>query len=380
MTAALDALLDQPWAIAPAVLRQIHAFLAGDTSARSAIARTPPPPRTERMVAVLPLHGVIEHRSSFLGELFGGTSVESLRAQFRAALNDESVAGIVLSIDSPGGGVSGVSELAAEIRDARGRKPIIAIADTVAASAAYWIASQADQLLVTPSGQVGSVGVYGVHLDMSGAMEAAGITPTIISAGEFKAEESEFAPLTDAAREAVQARVDTFYELFVSDVAKGRGVSPDKVRADFGQGRVVLARDALAAGMVDGIDTLDGVIRRVGRAARSLSAEAPAADIGDEPVPFRERVAMLEADACAVAEHGAVRAALRAKEGRPPFSDPTLASLRSIRNAIGALLPAEPAAAPPPAVDPPRVVAPKAPTPPRFRSQDEWIAYLTRSH
>jgi signal peptide peptidase SppA len=383
LTAALDAILDEPWALQPNVLRQIRAYLAGDTSVRAAIARTPAPPRTQGVIGIIPIQGVIEHRSSLLGELFGGTSLESLRAAFRAAVADPEVRGIVLNVDSPGGGVAGVTEMAAEIRAARGTKPIIAIADTVAASAAYWLASQADQVIATPSAQVGSIGIFGVHADISRALEAEGVTATVISAGEFKAEESEFVPLGDEARAAIQARVDATYETFVNDVAKGRGVTADRVRSDFGKGRVVLARDALAVGMIDGIDTLEGVMRRVSRSARGMAAEGGSVDLmaeGDDPLPFRERVTMLAADAHSLMEHGLVRAQLRAKEGRPPFSDAILEALRSTRDAVNALLPDEPAAAAPAVEPPPVVQAPKAPTAPRFRSQAEWIAYLERTH
>lgn len=383
MKVRLDAILDQAWALEPAVLHQVGAFLSGDTSVRAAITRTPAQPRTQWYISVIPIHGIIEHRSSLLAELFGGTSVEGIRAAFRAAIADPDVRGVVLSVDSPGGGVAGVTELAAEIRAARGTKPIVAIADTVAGSAAYWLASQADTLLVTPSGKVGSVGIYAVHQEASRLLDAEGITTTVISAGEHKFEGNEFEPLTDDARAAIQKQVDSFYELFVNDVAKGRGVSAEKVRADYGKGRTMLPREALAAGMVDGIDTLEGALRRVSRSARgSVSAEAGEVEpiaLDDEPRPFSERVAMLEADARAVMEHGLVRAALRAKEGRPAFSDPTFAALRSIRDAMSALLSDEPTEAPP-AADPPPVVvpvpAPAVPVAPRFRSQDEWLQFL----
>lgn len=386
---ALDAIVGQPWALTPAVLRQIAAYLAGDTSVRAAITTQPAQPRqAQGYVAVIPIHGVIERRSSFLAELFGGTSVESVRTAFRAAIADPDVKGIVLDVDSPGGGVAGVTELADEIRSARGAKPIYALADTTAGSAAYWLAAQADQLYVTPSGEVGSVGVYGVHIDISRALEAEGVTPTIVSAGPRKTEETDLEPLSDDARAAIQARVDTYYDQFVGDVAKGRGISAEAVRKDYGEGATLLAKDALAAGMVDGIETMDGVLRRITSAARRATPRADGETVepraeDDDPRPFRERVAMLHADALAVTEHGHIRAALRAKENRPPFSEETLTALRSTRDALSSLLPDEPVVEPtavdppPPAVQPPVVVAASAaPVTPRFRSQTEWLAYL----
>src|SRR5690606_37146136 len=133
-------------------------------------------------IAVVPVRGMIEHRSSFFSEFLGGASIEALRAALRAALADPEVAAIVLDIDSPGGTVAGITELAAELRAARSVKPIYAVANTLAASAAYWLASQATEVVATPSATVGSIGVLVVHLDQSRALDQAGITPTIIAA------------------------------------------------------------------------------------------------------------------------------------------------------------------------------------------------------
>lgn len=384
MNAKLQAIDEEVWALQPAVLRQIRAFLAGDATARAAIATSPAPARNQGVVAVIPIRGVLDRRSSWLSELFGGSSVESIRGALRAALADGEVKGIILDIDSPGGAVAGITELAEELRAARDQKPIVAVADTTAASAAYWLGAQASRFLVTRSGQVGSVGIFGIHMDVSRALDAEGITATVVSAGEHKADELGYTPLTDEAHAAIQARVDANYNQFVGDVAKGRGVSVETVKADYGQGAIVMAQDALDAGMVDAIGGVESAFREVTRLARQMAAEATVVELAasDEPHPFRERVAGLQADAEAVAEHARGRIALREKEGRPGLSDPILASLRATRDAISALLPPdEPAAAPTPtpAVEPPQIVpaaASSAPAIPRFRSTDEWMQFL----
>jgi signal peptide peptidase SppA len=210
---------------------------------------------------VIPLTGVLTPRYSFLSYLFGGGGgLVDFRDAFREALNSPDVGAIVLDVDSPGGLIDLVPETAAEIRDARGTKPIVAVANTMAASGAYWIAAQADELVVTPSGSVGSIGVYMVHEDWSGFNEQQGIQPTYISAGKYKTEGNPDEPLSDEARADWQQEVDDLYAMFVADVAAGRGVTAEQVRDGYGEGRTLLADRALAAGMVDRVDTIETVI------------------------------------------------------------------------------------------------------------------------
>jgi len=222
-------------------------------------------------IAVIPIAGFIEQRPSFFGAMFGGTSISSLTAAFRAAMNDPGVKGIVFDVSSGGGSVFGVTELANEIRAARGVKPIVSVVNSIAASAAYWLAASADEVVSTPSGIAGSIGVYAIHQDYSGAEEQAGIKTEIISAGEHKADAVDGAPLSDAGRASMQAMVDHIYGTFVSDVAAGRGVSVATVLADFGKGLTFTAPAAKTAGLVDRVATLDDTLKRLstpqGRAA-----------------------------------------------------------------------------------------------------------------
>jgi signal peptide peptidase SppA len=156
-----------------------------------------------------------------------------------------------------------VPELAEEIRSARGKKPIIAVSNASMASAAYWIGSAASELVVTPSGQVGSIGVFSIHEDHSKQLAEEGVAVTLIRAGKYKTEGNPFEPLSDEARAAVQGEVDRYYSLFTRDVAKGRRVDVEAVRNGFGQGRMVNAQDALKLGMVDRVATLDDVLSEV---------------------------------------------------------------------------------------------------------------------
>jgi signal peptide peptidase SppA len=198
--------------------------------------------QTAGTVAIIPVYGVLTPRADLMSEISGGTSVQRLTETFRAAVADDGVSAIVLDIESPGGSSDLIPELATEMRQARGTKPIVAVANTRAASAAYWLGSQADEFVVSPSGDVGSIGVFATHNDISKMQQDLGVKTTLISAGQFKTEGNPFEPLTEEAVQAIQERVDEMYGMFVSDVAKGRNVGVDTVRSDFGQGRMLSAQ------------------------------------------------------------------------------------------------------------------------------------------
>lgn len=270
------------WAIRrdvlPRVLEATRNASAPVQVARAAEPDTRTSARAGGAVAVIPLTGVITPRGSFLSMLFGGApgGLMDFREQFATAVASPDVGAIVLDVDSPGGLIDLVPETAAEILAARGSKPIVAVANTMAASAAYWIASQADELVVTPSGDVGSVGVYMVHYDCSAMNEKLGIAATYISAGQYKTEGNPDEPLSEGASADWQQEIDTLYDMFVEGVATGRGVSADTVRSGYGEGRTLLAARALTAGMVDRVDTLENVISGL-LAADSSGRGGPAA-------------------------------------------------------------------------------------------------------
>lgn len=231
----------------------------------------------ESPVAVIDLFGPIFPRANLMTEMSGATSVESFRGAFREALASSEVTAILLNIDSPGGSCDQIQEMAAEILSARGAKPIVAHANGWAASAAYHIASAADEITVTPSGEVGSIGVYTAHEDLSVMQEKLGVKTTVVSAGKYKVERNPFEPLSDDARAEMQAQVDTLYAGFVAAVAKGRGVSVQTVLSDFGQGRMLMASAAVEAGMADRVATFDQTLARLEKttpAARSIRAAA----------------------------------------------------------------------------------------------------------
>lgn len=279
----LLAVASEFWAIDEFKLDQIVAFLAlqaaGDKlSAEQIQARITKQTerdvaRREGAVALLPLRGVIANRANMMSDISGGTSSESVGRAFDAFVKSEEVKAIIIDIDSPGGVVSGTDELSSKIFAARGTKPIIAHVNATAASAAYWIATAADEIVLTPSGEVGSIGILSVHDDISAALEKAGVKKTLIASGKYKGEGAPFEPLSADARAHRQERADAYRDRFERRVAANRGVSLATVREGFGQGRMVMADAAIAQGMADKIATLDETLARFGVMAGSAPAK-----------------------------------------------------------------------------------------------------------
>ena len=279
--------LATPWALMPERLSAVTAVIArwsGDTRASDEVMHSVAADRNARDarrqasvsnsgggIAVLPLYGIVTQRGNMVDDVSGpGTaSTQQFSNILRAALQDETVSQILIDIDSPGGSVYGVAELADEIVSARAQKPVVAIANSLAASAAYWIGCSASEFYVTPGGEVGSIGVWQAHQDYSKAMDEAGVKTTLISAGKFKVEGNPYAPLDEEAQGFMQSRVDDYYAAFTKAVAKGRGVPISQVRDGMGQGRVLGAEAALASSMVDGIATFEDVVKKMRRDARA---------------------------------------------------------------------------------------------------------------
>jgi signal peptide peptidase SppA len=211
-------------------------------------------------VAIIPVFGIIVQRAGLMTEWCGGTSTQQISGALNDAINDPNVSEVIFDIDSPGGSVYGVQELADEIYAARDSIKITSIANSLAASAAYWIGAQASEFYVTPGGEVGSIGVWMAHEDWSAAMAEAGIVVTTISAGDYKTEGNPYEALSDDARAFMQSRVDDYYRAFTGAVARGRGASAAKVTAGMGQGRVLGAEAAKQESMVDGIMTMSELI------------------------------------------------------------------------------------------------------------------------
>jgi capsid assembly protease len=241
-----------------------------DAEVQAATGNQRPPTRSSTgRIAVVPIYGVIMQRADYRWE----TSTEEVGAVLDSLIARPDVDSIVLDINSPGGTVSGTPELAAKIFNARGEKKIVAVANSMAASAAYWIGSAASEFVVTPSGAAGSIGVWNMHIDQSKMLDSVGVKATIVSAGKYKVEGNPLEPLGEEARAEMQRVVDEYYDQFVSAVALHRGVTSAAVRSGYGEGRVLTASRAKEAGLVDRIDTMAKVFGRLGASNPNASRQ-----------------------------------------------------------------------------------------------------------
>jgi signal peptide peptidase SppA len=245
---------------------ELHAELGAATPAQRGKAATP------TTVAVIPIYGMIAQHPQSLG-----TSTDQIGAKLAAALSNPQVDAILLDIDSPGGTVDGIPELGMKIAAARGIKPITAFANSFIASAAYWLASQADEVVVTPSGQVGSIGVYMLHEDWSQKLASEGIKVRAISAGKYKLEGAKWEPLDPEFEAFIQQRVDEVYGWFVKAVAAGRRDTQTNVRNGYGEGRMLGATQSVKANLADRVGGFDDAL--AGLAKRVTLRTGPRADI-----------------------------------------------------------------------------------------------------
>jgi signal peptide peptidase SppA len=221
------------------------------------------------------MYGMISQRASIWQEIFGGTSTQAFGAAYTRAVNDPAIQAIVFDVDSPGGTVAGVEELSDLIFDGSRRKDTYAIANSQAASAAYWLASQVGKgrFFGAPGADVGSIGVFRMHEDVSGMLAQDGVKVSFIAVPEYKTEANPYEPLSEEAREFHQSQVESTYQEFVADVRRGRGVSLSRVDSDFGRGRTFHSTEAAERGMLDGVKTLRDMITGFGTKAQvSLSA------------------------------------------------------------------------------------------------------------
>ncbi len=269
-------------------------------------------------VAIVTAEGPLFKHANMMTAYCGASSYDVLMRDFAAALDDGNVRAILVNVDSPGGEVSGCAEFAEAIFAARGRKPIVAYAGDQACSAAYWIASACDSIVVGTSGGVGSIGVRCTVPDTSARDARSGVTryEFVSSQSPYKASD----PATEDGKARIQSRVDTLAQIFVETVARNRDVPVARVMDGFGRGDVKFGAAAVAAGMADVLGTFESTLSAL------ITSTDPIAALGPSPAAFRISVkgektmptmeelnaaverARVEATAVANATHAAAKA------------------------------------------------------------------------
>jgi capsid assembly protease len=350
----LSRIFGPPLLIAPAqldaLLNGLHAALAHRGSLIETVAKLPDvmafeedvsEPRRERTfgyrlqngVATVPVHGVLVRRA---GQVQPDSTVlesyENVSRVLAAAQGDNRVQGILLDIDSPGGEAAGVFDLARMIRQVQQTKPVWAMANDEAMSAAYVLASAAGRVWATETAPLGSIGVVALHADQSAADDAKGIKYTYLFRGARKVDGNPHQPLSEEAISAVQGEVDRIYGKLVNMVGEHRGIEPAKVRGQ--EAAVYFGENAKGAGLADEIGTIGqahaALVQHINNPAQrgGTKMEKPAETTTDKPgtekpadnvVQLQIDNAVLEARKAAQAQAGEI-AALCQLAGQPEMA------------------------------------------------------------
>lgn len=232
--------------------------------------------RTQAGIALIPVIGTLVQRADSMDAASGLVGYNRIAMQLQAAIDDPRTSAILLEIDSNGGEAAGVMDLASKITAAKMKKPLWAVANEGAFSAAYWLASAAERVSAPASGMVGSIGVVMMHVDQSIKDAKAGVVYTPIFAGDRKVDFSSHAPLSDDARATAQAEVDRLYELFVSAVADQRpGMNAQAVRDT--QAGLFHAQAAAELGLIDAVESYDATLSALEAEAMRFRVYGPRA-------------------------------------------------------------------------------------------------------
>lgn len=286
------------------ILGVVARKLAGDTF------DTPPPATADagingglqivEGIAILPVLGTLVRRSSYIGAASGLTSYHDIEAMAEAAFADPEVRAVLLEIDSSGGEAGGVFDLAQRLRalSQTSGKPLWAIADEAALSAAYAIACAADRLWLTRTAEVGSIGVVAVHVDESVADAKAGMSYTFLHAGAHKVDGHPHAPLPAPVAADIQADIEQLHTQFIALVAGFRRLTPEAIRDT--EARVYRGEAALQAGLADQIGTRAEAITALqrqlsmsaGRSLRNKAASLSAAHTTSRSQPSPKEISM----------------------------------------------------------------------------------------
>ena len=324
---ALDFVANEAWAIRPEWLETIcsiaereHEYAGNIEALEQKLGRPLNNTYAVTMrdgVALLPVTGPLFRHANLMTQLSGATSYSSLATDLRAAVDNPAVRAIVLNIDSPGGEVRGVNELAKQIKAVRGVKPIVAYIGGSGASAAYWLASAADRIVADEVSTIGSIGAM-MGVSVRGERPGEKSYSFVSSQSPLK----NASPETSEGAAELQRLVNEYAQVFVDTVAANRGVSVDTVLQEYGQGTVFAGNAALSRGMVDSIGTLEGLIAELSgsktamggnfKGAISMTPQELAAKFAAEN-PEAAAILRTEGQAAAEADNADALAAARAE-------------------------------------------------------------------
>lgn len=304
-------LMTAPWAILPetlAELQQIYAtHLRGDKIDLQAVeARLGRPLANDQQryelrdggVAVLSPQGVMAPKANLFMQVSGGISTQMLAQQLESMRADPRVKSVVFAPDSPGGNVLGIPAAGKALMALASEKPTVTVVEGVMASAMYWVGSAANQVFI--SGETDHVGSIGVVQRLS--WDPVNPNSMEMVRGKYKRVSVNGAPPSADVVAYHEAQMDYLYTLFVDTVAAHRGVSSEQVLERMADGRVFIGQQAIDAGLVDGVSTVDAMVEQLatnpeafarrrkavvalgGRSSSlSLSASAGAAPMDDQP-------------------------------------------------------------------------------------------------
>jgi signal peptide peptidase SppA len=254
----------EAWAIKKNSLERLISLVkAGNFGTEIEKITNPPLSLHNSNISVINITDTIFRYDNIFMNWFGGSSVESITRELDDALADESVDAILLNINSPGGSVDGISELSTKIYHSRGIKPIYSYVGGEACSAGYWLGSSADKIILSETGAVGSIGVYATYFDYTKAMDDAGIKEITIVSSLSPNKVPD--PLEDKGKAQIQSHIDTYANIFIEAVARNRGVTTDEVIANYGQGDIVIGKNAIEKGMADKIGTYEMALENLNK-------------------------------------------------------------------------------------------------------------------
>lgn len=217
------------------------------------------PYRTDGTLAIIEIRGTLVKRASgFFAWLLGVQGMEAIGQGFKHAVEDPNIKGIFLDIDSPGGSVDGTMDLAEIIYSARGKKPILTYADGTMASAAQWIGSAADHVVAANEmTSLGSIGIFGIHLDFADQAKAMGIRPTVFHAGKYKAIGNQLEHLSTSDKKYIQENVDYQHTQFINGISKNIGIPVDQLDSDLKEAKIFMGSQAVKVGLANAVMNRD---------------------------------------------------------------------------------------------------------------------------